>query len=139
MNQLKTDKFSKSRIATIDVGSLAQKKHHVTALLEIDVSVLVEKEIDGENVPIRLVIEDVNNKSTQAITHILAEEKNKSSNKNEIVLQKETTKAEQFYYLLRVYAPDDLAFYVNVSKYNFQKKGECSHHFCRLIGKNKLW
>lgn len=43
MSKYKTKKFPKSRVATIDICEIGKKKHHVPALLEIDVSVAREK------------------------------------------------------------------------------------------------
>jgi len=33
-----TQTFPKSRIATIDISKIGKKKHHITALIEIDVT-----------------------------------------------------------------------------------------------------
>jgi hypothetical protein len=38
MTDFRQIKFPKSRIATIDICDVGQQKHHVTALIEIDVT-----------------------------------------------------------------------------------------------------
>jgi pyruvate/2-oxoglutarate dehydrogenase complex dihydrolipoamide acyltransferase (E2) component len=43
MNKFEIHEFPKSRVATIDVGKIGRKKHHIIALLEIDVTTAKEK------------------------------------------------------------------------------------------------
>jgi pyruvate/2-oxoglutarate dehydrogenase complex dihydrolipoamide acyltransferase (E2) component len=43
MNTFEIHEFPKSRVATIDVGRIGRKKHHIIALLEIDVTTAKEK------------------------------------------------------------------------------------------------
>lgn len=43
MNTFEIHEFPKSRVATIDVGKIGRKKHHIIALLEIDVTTAKEK------------------------------------------------------------------------------------------------
>jgi pyruvate/2-oxoglutarate dehydrogenase complex dihydrolipoamide acyltransferase (E2) component len=38
MAEYKINRFQKSRIATIDAGEIGQKKHHIAAIIEIDVT-----------------------------------------------------------------------------------------------------
>lgn len=43
MDRLKKVNFPKSRLATIDAGKLGNSKHHITGLLEIDITDAREK------------------------------------------------------------------------------------------------
>lgn len=43
MNTFEVFEFPRSRVATFDVGKIGRNKHHITALLEIDVTIAREK------------------------------------------------------------------------------------------------
>jgi hypothetical protein len=147
--------FPRSRIATVDVCAVGMQKHHVTALLEIDVtaagqkvrklrkggrqisfmawlvtvisrsimehgsvaafpegkrkavvfnsvnvSMAVEKVIDGHKVPIPVVIEHAEERSPESITQQIEEARNHPLTRNDIVLQRKTQKMERLYYHL---------------------------------------
>jgi len=155
MLKFETQIFPKSRIATIDISKIGKKKHHVAALLEIDVSAsrvkfkkykrdnnkvsfsawlvkvishtinknkcvaaylvskrkiitfndvnvsyLIEKDINGQKVPIPLVIEKASEKSVEDITYQISASKNELLTENDIVLQRKSTQIERLYYLL---------------------------------------
>jgi pyruvate/2-oxoglutarate dehydrogenase complex dihydrolipoamide acyltransferase (E2) component len=144
-----------SRIATFDVFATGLTKHHVTAMLEFDVtesrrmlhdmrrsgtrisfnawlikvisdvlknhqeaaaylfnkkklilfndiniSVLVEKNINGRKVPIPLVIEKTNEKSGQEITQEIEKAKDQNLTSTDIVLNKKSVMFENLYYHL---------------------------------------
>jgi len=154
MLKFTTQIFPKSRIATIDISKIGKKKHHVAALLEIDVSAsrlkfktykrdndkvsfsawlikvichtisdnksvaaylegkrkiisfndinvsyLIEKEINGQKVPIPLVIEKANEKSVEDITYQISASKKELLTGDDIVLQRKSTQIERLYYL----------------------------------------
>jgi pyruvate/2-oxoglutarate dehydrogenase complex dihydrolipoamide acyltransferase (E2) component len=155
MAEYKTIKFPKSRIATIDAGEIGQKKHHIAAIIEIDVtesrrkikkyrkeinrisfnawlikaisltvkdhekvaaflkgkrkiiifndinvSILVEKEINGELVPMPLIIEKANERSIESITLQIKNAKAETLTDQDIVLQSQSSKMERFYFIL---------------------------------------
>ncbi len=144
-----------SRIATFDVYSIGQLKHHVSALLEFDVtesrrklsklrkdgthisfnawlikaisralekypeassfiynkkkritfkghniSFLVEKQVEGQRVPLPMVIDRVNMKSALNITREIEKVKNQMITKKDIVLDKRSKFYERLYYHL---------------------------------------
>lgn len=148
-------RIPQSRIATFDVFSVGLLKHHVSALLEFDVtesrkklqdlrkkgtkvsfnawlikviscvlqkhpdasayiynkkkliifdniniSIIVEKKMDGIKVPIPVVIEKTNEKSALEITAEIENAKNQELTDNDIVINKKTTLLERFYYHL---------------------------------------
>jgi len=146
-------KIPRARIATFDTFSIGLQKHHVSALLELDVtesrkklqelrrtginisfnawiikvissvlqkhpeasafiynkkkliifndiniSILVEKKIDNNKVPIPIVIEKTNNKSALEITSEIENAKNQDLSANDIVINKRSTFSERLYY-----------------------------------------
>jgi pyruvate/2-oxoglutarate dehydrogenase complex dihydrolipoamide acyltransferase (E2) component len=149
-NTIKT--FSQSRIATIDVCELGKHRHHVTGILEvdvtdsrekikqyrkragnisftawlvkaiahtvhnhkqvagflkdkqqvlifddIDVSFLVEKEINGERVPVPLLLKKVNEASIETITNRLTDSKKEVLTNDDLLLHRKTTALERLY------------------------------------------
>jgi pyruvate/2-oxoglutarate dehydrogenase complex dihydrolipoamide acyltransferase (E2) component len=152
----KIQKFPASRIATMDVCEMGKRKHHVTGLIEVDVtesrekikiynqgkkdkisftawlisvisctikeyetaasylagknkliifedinvSIVVEKELHGQKVPIPLVIEKAHEISIESITRQIAEARSKEFTDKDIVLQKKAAKWERLYYVL---------------------------------------
>ncbi len=155
MSEYKTHKFPRSRIATVDVCSIGKLKHHIPAMIEIDVtlsrekikkykkengrisftawlikaichtihehsmvaayprgrrsvvlfddinvSFLVEKEIDRQRVPMPLLIPKANERSIESITGQLEESKRAPLTGKEVVLRRATTRAERLYFML---------------------------------------
>ncbi len=153
--QFRYKKIPQSRIATFDIFSVGLLKHHVSALLEFDVtdsrkklrelrikgenisfnawiikviasivqkhpeasgylynkkrliifddiniSIIVEKIIGDNRVPIPLVIEKANEKSALEITDEIENAKKQEISGNDIVLKKKTTFYEKLYYHL---------------------------------------
>lgn len=145
-------KFPASRIATADVYSAGVLRHHVNALLEIDVtdsrlkirelkrsgkhvsftgwiiyeisrsiaafpetaaylagkrrlmlfhdvniSTMVEKEVEGMKVPIALTIEKANEKGVQDITSELVQAQKRDFSKKDLVLHRSSTMYERLY------------------------------------------
>ncbi len=148
-------KFPQSRIATIDVCEIGLKKHHIAALIELDVTIsrekirayrkstgnisfsawlikaigaaihnhkrsaaylrgkrevilfedvnvsfLVEKDLNGEKVPFPILLKKVNELSIENISQQLTASKNEQVNEKDVVLQRKSTKAERLYYHL---------------------------------------
>lgn len=155
MTGYKIRKFQKSRIATIDVCAVGQQKHHIPAIIEIDVtgsrgkikayrkeshkisftawlikaismtikdheqvaaylkaknkviifndinvSIIVEKELNGQKMPIPLIIEKANERSIDSITNQIHNAKDKKLSEKEIVLQSKTSLFEMYYSFL---------------------------------------
>jgi pyruvate/2-oxoglutarate dehydrogenase complex dihydrolipoamide acyltransferase (E2) component len=146
-------KIPQSRIATFDTFSIGLQKHHVSALLEFDVtesrkrlhdlrknginvsfnawiikvissvlqkypeasaflynkkkliifndiniSIIVEKKIGTNKVPLPVVIEKTNEKSATEITREIENAKNQELSQKDIVINKKATLAERLYY-----------------------------------------
>ena len=78
---------------------LCSRKKLVT-FRNINVSIIVEKEVDGKKVPIPLIIEKANEKSTEEITREIEVAKDKALTKNDIVLNDKPKFYERLYYRL---------------------------------------
>ena len=155
MIAFKTKIFSKSRIATIDVCAIGVKRHHIAALIEVDVSessekikqckekgnkisftawlikvisssikdyenvagylqgkrkviifndinisLAVEKDLNGHKVPIPLIIEKANERSIDSINRQINEAKDQNLTDKDIVLRSRANRMERFYYIL---------------------------------------
>ena len=151
-------KFPKSRIATLDIGAVGKMKHHIPALLEVDitvarkkireirrtgknlsltswlvrviglslkeyeevsaylsgkgsrvifehinVSLAVEKVINGTKVPLPVVIREVELKTAEAISKEIEAAKSQSMLEKDIVLSRQSARYERFYYYLPGY------------------------------------
>jgi pyruvate/2-oxoglutarate dehydrogenase complex dihydrolipoamide acyltransferase (E2) component len=148
-------KIPRSRIATFDTFSISILKHHVSSILEFDVtesrkklqqlrrsgvnasfnawlikiislvveqhkeaaaylynkkkliifndvnvSILIEKNVEGKKVPIPLLIEKANKKSIVEINKEIENAKNQVLSGKDIVLNKKATRSEKIYYIL---------------------------------------
>lgn len=155
MGEFKIQPFSKTRIATNDVCAIGIQKHHIAALIEVDVSLslnminnlkfkgdkisftswlikvistsiqefdqvaaflygkqkliifndvnvslIVEKEKNGQKVPIPLIIEKANDLSVESIAEQIKNARSQTITKSEIVLHQKTNSIEQLYYIL---------------------------------------
>lgn len=155
MTEFSVHRFPKSRIATIDVCSAGLRKHHIAALIEIDVSesrekiklqkaehitisftgwlikvisitikdfecaagylqgrrsvlvfndinvsIVVEKDVNGQKVPIPLLIEKANERSIESITNQIEDAKNQILTDKDIVLENKSNSIERVYYYL---------------------------------------
>ena len=195
MTEYKIHKFPKSRIATNDVCSIGLTKHHIAALIEIDVSVsrgkikelnkrnnkisftawlikvisltiknyenvssyllgkrkimvfddinvsmLVEKDLNGERVPIPLLIERAHELDIESIAAQIWEAKDKKLTDKDIVLQKRSTRYERYYYIL----PGLIRRYfwrylLNHPKIAFKKMGNVAITSIGAKGKSNGW
>lgn len=155
MTEFKINYFSKTRIATNDVCTIGLQKHHITALIEIDVSdsrekikqhknkgnkisftawlikvisstikdydnvaaylqgkrkiiifnsvnvsIVVEKDLNGQKIPIPLIIEKANERSIESITKQICEARDQTLTDNDIVLHSKSSRLERCYYSL---------------------------------------
>lgn len=152
MTTFTTHTFPRTRIATLDVFGAGKRKHHVVALLEIDVtlgrekirelgdqvsftawlirvisltlkehqhvaayllgkrrrvifedinvSLVVEKELDGQRIPVPLVLERADTRSAAELTAQIHDAKTRPFTAQDIVLHKRSGRLERLYYLL---------------------------------------
>lgn len=156
MKNYKIQKFPPSRIATMDVCEMGKRKHHVSGLLELDVtkarqdlrsynrkhsekvsfnaflistiskslmqyehvaaylkgkrrllifqdinlSLVVEKVIEGQKVPIPLIIEKAQELSLESITSQISGAKNKALTEKDLVLHRKNSRLDRLYFFL---------------------------------------
>lgn len=196
MAKYKIQKFPDSRIATMDVCEIGKRKHHVTGLVEFDVtearnkireynkglsdkisfnawlisvisstikkyetsssylfgknkliifddinvSIVVEKDIKGIKVPIPLIIEKANEASIEFITKQITEAKNKEFTEKDIVLQKKTQQFEKLYYALpRFLRRYFWKYLLKHPKLAFKKMGNVAFTSIGMAGKVNGW
>ena len=185
----------RSRIATFDIFSIGLFKHHVSAILEFDVtesrkklqelrrsgldisfnawliktismvvvqhkeaaaylynkkklilfddvnvSILVEKKLDGKRVPMPMVIEKTNEKSALEISLEIARAKDQVLSKKDIVLRKKTTRSENIYYSLPGFLRRIVwRIMLNKPKFVYNKMGNVVITSVGMMGKINGW
>lgn len=195
MTEYKVVKFPKTRVASIDVYATGLNKHHVAALIEIDItksrekikkykkeinkisftawlikaisltikdhesaaaflkdkrnliifndiniSILVEKELNGYKIPIPLIIEKSQQKSIELITKEISDAKNKELTETDIVLEKKSKKLERIYYLLPGFIRRYFwRFMLKHPLFAFNKMGNVAITSIGMIGNVKGW
>ena len=188
-------KIPQTRIASFDVFSVGLLKHHVSALLEFDVtdgrerlkvlkkagkkvsfnawlikviskaleqhreatgyifnkrklmifddiniSIMVEKELEGKKVPIPLVIEKANEKNIEEITQEIEDAKKRVLSDKDIVLQKRSAKYERLYYHLPGFLRRMVwRLILNHPKIAFKKMGNVIITSPGMMGKINGW
>ncbi len=196
MTNYKIQQFPHTRIATLDICNIGKLKHHISALIELDItssrekikvynkgnknkisftawlisvigctikkyetaasylkgkskiiifnginiSIVVEKIIDGQKVPIPIVIENVNDKSIESITMQINNAKNEKLTNKDIVLQKKTNQMEKIYYVLPGFIRKFVWRYI-LSHPNlaFNKMGNVAFTSIGMMGKVNGW
>ncbi|MBU1370673.1 MAG: 2-oxo acid dehydrogenase subunit E2 [Bacteroidetes bacterium] len=196
MTNYKIHRFPKSRIATIDICEIGKRKHHVTGLIELDisksrekiraynkqhknkisfnawiisvisytlnnyktassylkgknklmifeninVSILVEKDMNGQKVPIPLIIEKANEISIEAISKQINDAKDKQLTNRDIVLQKNATRLEGIYYFLPGFIRRYFWKYLlRHPKLSFRKMGNVAITSIGMMGQINGW
>ena len=196
MNSCRIQKFPGSRTATIDVCEIGKRKHHVTALIELDVSgsrekiraynkgnnsrisftawlisvisstvkkydtassflkgknkllifndinisIVVEKDLNGAKVPIPLVIEKANEQSVESITKQIAEARAGKLTDKEIVIHKKTGRLEKIYYLMPGFVRRSVWRYLLSHPHlTFQRMGNVAFTSVGMMGKVNGW
>ena len=189
------EKIPRSRIATFDIFSVGLSKHHVSALLEFDVtdsrkklqelrrsgiqvsfnawlikvissvlmqhreaaaylyrkrrlmifddiniSILVEKNINGKKVPIPLLIEKTNEKSAVEIHSEIEAAKNQDLSGKDIVLNQKPTLFENIYYSLPGFLRRTAwKIMLKNPKYAYKKMGNAVITSVGMMGKINGW
>jgi pyruvate/2-oxoglutarate dehydrogenase complex dihydrolipoamide acyltransferase (E2) component len=194
MAEYKIQKFPKSRIATNDVCSIGLQKHHIAALIEIDVSesrekikqsrknikisftawlikvisktikdyknvagylqgkrtvllfndinvsIAVEKDLNGQKIPIPLIIEKASEKSIESITKQINDARNHILTEKDIVLHNKSNRLERFYYFLPGFVRRYFWRYlIKHPHFAFRKMGNIAITSIGMIGKANGW
>jgi pyruvate/2-oxoglutarate dehydrogenase complex dihydrolipoamide acyltransferase (E2) component len=82
------------------IAAFRKGKQKIVIFNDINISILIEKELNGEKVPFPVIIEKVNTLDIESISKQLNDSKQETINDTQVVIQKETTFLEKFYYHL---------------------------------------
>lgn len=116
------------------------KKNKQLIFNDINISIIVEKSLNGTKVPFPLVIEKTNEISIKSIAEKITIAKKQELNPKEIILQKRTRKIENIYYLLPKYIR--LLFWrylLRHPKMAFNKMGNVAYTSIGMMGKINGW
>ncbi|HPR17004.1 MAG TPA: 2-oxo acid dehydrogenase subunit E2 [Candidatus Cloacimonadota bacterium] len=83
-----------------DIAAFLRGKRKVVVFNDINVSLVVEKELNGQRIPIPLVIEKAHEKSIESITQEINNARSQKLTERDIVLQNRSKKMEHLYYIL---------------------------------------
>lgn len=120
-------------------GYLLSKKK-LMVFSDVNTSVVIEKELNGERVPIPLVIEKTDKKSALEITAEIADAKRKSLNEKDVVLNKKTTSYEQLYYHLPGFLRRFIwKIMIGSPKFSHKKMGNVVITSVGMMGKINGW
>lgn len=195
MTDFKIKHFPKTRIATNDVCAIGLQKHHITAMIEIDVSesrekiiqhrkkgdkisftawlikvisttitdydsvaaylqgkrkviifnninvsIAVEKDLNGQKIPIPLIIEKADERSIESITQQINEAKDQILTGNDIVLHSKSNRLERFYYALPGFIRRSFWHYLlRHPHYAYSKMGNVAITSVGMIGRINGW
>jgi pyruvate/2-oxoglutarate dehydrogenase complex dihydrolipoamide acyltransferase (E2) component len=82
------------------VAGYLRGKRKILIFSDVNVSLIVEKELNGEKIPVPLVIEKADKISIEDITRLIADAKNKPLTEKDAVLHRRTSRQERLYYYL---------------------------------------
>jgi len=83
-----------------EASAFLYNKHKLIVFNDINISVLIEKKINGQKVPIPYIIKKTNHKSAQEISAELDDAKNRKITPADITLHKRASFSERMYYHL---------------------------------------
>jgi len=107
---------------------------------DVNISFLIEKEINGEKVPLPIIIEKTNTLEIEKITELLNNAKQETLSGNQMVIQKRTTRAERFYYHLPGFIRRAIwKFMLKRPKMLFAKMGNVAITSLGMYGKINGW
>ena len=107
---------------------------------DINVSIVVEKDMEGQKVPIPLIIEKANERSIESISKQIANAKDAKLTDKDIVLQRKTGQLEKVYYLLPGFIRRSVWRYMlKRPKLAFRKMGNVAFTSIGMMGKVNGW
>ncbi|WP_036876484.1 2-oxo acid dehydrogenase subunit E2 [Xylanibacter oryzae] len=115
-------------------------KNNLMIFDDINISIIVEKKLDGTKVPFPLVIEKVNEISIESIAAKISMAKNQELTQKDITLQKKAKQAERIYYLLPRFLR--LLFWkylLKHPKFAFNRMGNVAFTSIGMMGKINGW
>lgn len=122
------------------VASFLKGKSKVFIFEDIDISIIIEKELEGYKIPIPLIIHKVNKKSIETINEEIIEAKNKVLTNNDIILQKKASRLEHIYYYLPKFIRNIFWRYLlNSPIFAFNKMGNVAFTSVGMMGNINGW
>lgn len=123
-----------------DVASYLKGKRNNIIFNDIDISIIIEKILDGHKIPIPLIVHKVNEKSIESISLEIEDAKNKPLTQVDIVLQKKSSKLEMIYY----YLPGILRklfwnYLLKTPNFAFKKMGNVAFTSIGMMGNINGW
>ncbi|MDZ7635785.1 MAG: 2-oxo acid dehydrogenase subunit E2 [Bacteroidales bacterium] len=87
-----------------EAAAYLRGKHRIMVFDDINISIIVEKMINGAKVPIPVVIEHTNDKTAQEITSEIDDAKKQDLSGSDIVINRRSSLSEKLYYHLPGFA-----------------------------------
>lgn len=107
---------------------------------DINVSIVVEKEINGHHVPMPLIIQNAGERSVTSITHQIRDAQEKKLSEKDIVLQQQSSRWEHLYYLLPGFLRRRFWYYLLSHPHlAFKKMGNVAITSVGMIGRATGW
>ncbi len=123
-----------------DVTGFLSGKRKRVVFDDIIISIVVEKEVGGQPVPIPLVIRKINEKEISAIAREIDEAKGQAMSGRDVVLSQKSTMAERLYYLLPGFLRRALWRYMlSRPKLAFGKMGSAVVTSVGMMGQVRGW
>jgi len=123
-----------------EASSYLFSKKKLIIFSHINISILVEKNINGQKVPIPLVIEKTNEKTAEEITTEIENAKNLALSEKDIVLNKKPAFYERLYYRLPGIVRRVIwKIMLNHPKFAYKKMGNVAITSVGMIGRINGW
>lgn len=123
-----------------EAAAFLSGKHKLIMFRNINISLLVEKNINGKKVPIPLVIEKANEKSIEQITLEIENSKNAVLSEKDILLNKKPKLYEKLYYLMPGFLRRQVwHFMLGNPQLAYNKMGNIAVTSLGMVGKINGW
>ncbi|MBS3993021.1 MAG: 2-oxo acid dehydrogenase subunit E2 [Bacteroidetes bacterium] len=123
-----------------EVASFLWNKKKQIVFQNINIAMIVEKEVDGQKVPIPLVIEKANQKHSFEILKELEVAKNQILTKEDMVLHRKSNSIEKLYTKLPGFLRRYFWYYMgNHPKYAYKKMGNVAFTSIGMMGSLRGW
>lgn len=121
-------------------ASFLKGKNRLMVFEDVNVSLLVEKNLSGRKVPMPLVIEKANEISIESITAQIADARKGELSEQDIVLKKKSGRLEKLYYTLPGFLRRYIWKYlIKHPKLAFKKMGNVAFTSVGMMGKVNGW
>lgn len=123
-----------------DAAAFLVNKRKMIRFKDINISMVVEKDLGEEKVPIPMVIEKCNEKTAEEIAAEIEEAKSQVMTEKDVVLRKKATRLENLYYILPEFARRWIWHYMlNHPRFAYKKMGNVVITSLGMTGKINGW